>query len=392
MTDPIGNQKPRMSRGIKTALWSVGGVVFALIVVFQGALVYRLYHKPPVFPHPDPKPGNASVTIPPVNRRTLNQGGFAGAESVSIMLGSTIEERGIQFVPKSDGVTTPDVAAGIDCHKMMDRKDAYAYFSVDPSFKAEHRFDLEAEVEYFAATRGRLDLQYDSWSTHGSEGVYTSTARRLVLTGSPQWQTNRFLLPEARFENRQNGGSDFRVRKTDAEVYIHRITLRRAVPPSAEGPYSKVSSVSITLGANVISEGLVLGNDPDSIKAPTTVANKPVHSIRPGSSGSSYLYFAVDPSFKLSHPGDCTVEVEYLAPGPYRFHIEYDAENNGKPSAYKQTAGVSRVGQDWETAVFSLPRPRFRNSQNDEMDFRINTGQRGFLIHKVTLRAGLGGI
>jgi hypothetical protein len=35
--------------------------------------------------------------------------------------------------------------------------------------------------------------------------------RRVVTTGSREWKTNRFWMPDVRFENRLYGDGDFRV-------------------------------------------------------------------------------------------------------------------------------------------------------------------------------------
>jgi hypothetical protein len=95
---------------------------------------------------------------------------------------------------------------------------------------------------------------------------------------------------------------------------------------------------------------------------------------------------AVDRSFKASHPGPCAVEVEYYSPRPGAFRIEYDGEDNGVPSRYKATAMLPNAAGVWATNVFEVPSPRFRNTQNDEADFRVNTFGSQMFFRKVTLR------
>jgi hypothetical protein len=68
------------------------------------------------------------------------------------------------------------------------------------------------------------------------------------------------------------------------------------------------------------------------------------------------------------------------------FRIEYDGENNGQPSKYEATPSQTTIRRVWTTNVFDLPFPRFRNSQNDEADFRLNTFNSMIFFRKVTLR------
>jgi hypothetical protein len=144
--------------------------------------------------------------------------------------------------------------------------------------------------------------------------------------------------------------------------------------------------VSITLGSSQISQGLILVNAPDSVKFATRQAGQECHGVQPGPTGSGYLYLAVDRPFKATHPGPCSVEVEYYSPGPFRFRIECDGEDNGAASEYKTTGTVMAVVGIWATNIFDLPTPRFKNAQNDEADFRLDTFNNLLLIRKVTLR------
>ena len=296
-------------------------------------------------------------------------------------------ERGIQLVVLDSDLTTPEVLYGVQCHHLMIRPTTYAYFRIDPSFKLTNHFDLEAEVVYFDASPGRMRLQYDAWSSHRAQGRNYSTPRRVVTTGSREWKTNRFWMPDVRFENRLFGNADFRVEASGPDFYLRRITLRRDVP-GRDGPYARSNSVSITLGSILVSQGLMLVNAPDSVNYATSAEGQRCHGVNPGPTGSGYLYLAVDRAFKAAHPGPCTVEVEYYNLGPFRFRIEYDGHDNGAASEYKATGTVvgGASGRVWATNVFDLPTPRFKNAQNDEADFRLNTFNYQLFIRKVTLR------
>jgi hypothetical protein len=370
------------ARKFKVLLWSGGALFLALLI---GEIVWLrgwLRNSRRVARVTEAQPAGASQ---PSDLTSAEQANYASANSVSITFSDPVVEQGIQLVILDSDPTTPEVIEGVECHQLMRRPSTYAYFTIDPSFKLTNQFDLEAEVEYFDASRGRMRLQYDAWSSHRAQGRNYSTPRRVVTTGSREWKTNRFWMPDVRFENRLYGGADLRVEASGPDFYLRRITLRRDVPVR-EGPYAHSNAVSIALGSNVLSQGLVLGHSPDSVKYATNAAGRECYFVQPGPTGSGYLYVAVDRAFKAARPGPCSVEVEYFSPGPYRFRIEYDGEDNGAASEYKVTGTAITVAGVWATNIFDLPTPRFKNSQNDEADFRLNTFNNRLFLRKVTLR------
>jgi hypothetical protein len=316
---------------------------------------------------------------------TAEQADYASANSISITFSNPLVEQGIQLVILDSDPTRPEVIEGVECHQLMRRPGTYAYFTIDPAFKLTNHFDLEAEVEYFDASRGRMRLQYDAWSSHRANGRNYSTPRRIVMTGNREWRTNRFWMPDVRFENRLYGGADFRVEASGPDFYLRRITLRRDTTLHEE-TYVRSNAVSLTLGSNLVLQGLVLGDAPDSVKFATNAAGQECHVVQPGPTGSGYLYLAVDRAFKTAHPGPCSVEVEYYTQLPCRLRIEYDGEENGAASEYKATDTVLAVAGVWATNIFDLPTPRFKNAQNDEADFRLNTFNSRMFFRKVTLR------
>jgi hypothetical protein len=357
-------------------------LLLVLLIVVIAWLSGWLRNAPHVAGVAESPPAEAS---PPSDLITAGQANYASANSISITFSHPVVEQGIQLVVLDSDPTTPEAIEGVECHQLMRRPGTYAYFTVDPSFKPTHQFDLEAEVEYFDASPGRMRLQYDAWSSHRARGRNFSTPRRVITTGSREWKTNRFWMPDIRFENRLYGGADFRVEASGPDFYLRRITLRRDVPVH-DGPYAHSNAVSLTLGSNLVSHGLVLGHAPDSVKYAAHAAGQECHVVQPGPTGSGYLYVAVDRAFKTTHPGPCSLEVEYYSPGPYRFRIEYDGEDNGAASEYKATDTVMAIAGVWATNLFDLPTPRFKNAQNDEADFRLNTFNNRMFVRKMTLR------
>jgi hypothetical protein len=376
----IGASKERK---LRVLLWSAGALLLVLLI---GEIVWLsgwLRNSSRVTGVTESEPAEVSRPSDVTNAGSTN---YASANSISITFSNPVVEQGIQLLVLDSDPTTPQVIEGVECHQLLlKRPTTYAYFTIDPSFKLTNHFDLEAEVEYFDASRGQMRLQYDAWSSHRAQGRNYSTPRRVVTTGSREWRTNRFWMPDVRFENRLYAEAVFRVEASGPEFYLRRITLRRDVPVH-DGPYARSNAVSITLGSSLISQGLDLVNAPDSVKFATRQSGQDCHGVQPGPTGSGYLYLAVDRSFKARHPGPCSVEVEYFSPGSSRFRIEYDGEINGAASEYEATGTVMAVVGVWATNIFDLPTPRFKNAQNDEADFRLNTFNNLLLIRKVTVR------
>jgi len=148
--------------------------------------------------------------------------------TISISLGTTNTERGLRQVIHADGRTMPTEVEGRPCRQLDDQQWSHIYFAIDPAFKTSPHMNVKAVVEYFDEAHGNFDLQYDGWETRApAQGAYTSTPTRIPLNGSLEWKTAEFLLNDARFENRQNGQADFRLRLSNPTLYVSRVTLLR---------------------------------------------------------------------------------------------------------------------------------------------------------------------
>ncbi len=93
-----------------------------------------------------------------------------------------------------------------------DSTESYLYFGIADEFAYRIGGSYEIEVIVHPATKGELTLQYDSWDRSSPiAGAYKSTPK-VSLTG-PKSGKNRLIytLPDPRFGNRQNGGTDFRL-------------------------------------------------------------------------------------------------------------------------------------------------------------------------------------
>ena len=131
----------------------------------------------------------------------------------------------------ADGKTQAATFAGRDCRRnAVPGSDLYFYFDVDSGFAhAESQgLDVTVEVEYHdSADAVGLSLEYD-----GVKSPYTLHPLVIETQGSGQWRTIRFEIADAYFGNRQNAGSDLRLRLTGSyTLHIDRIWVRKEQPP-----------------------------------------------------------------------------------------------------------------------------------------------------------------
>ncbi|HEY2952552.1 MAG TPA: hypothetical protein VGK40_08220, partial [Verrucomicrobiae bacterium] len=157
---------------------------------------------------------------------------YSNAPSVSITLGQTNLGQGIeQGFWHRDGVAVATVIGGQSCVRLdLEGKfEDYITFVIHPTFRWAELMNATVEVEYFDAMKGSFAMEYDgNDSTAPARGGYTRVKRRERHTGTQQWRTAVFDLPEARFTGRQGGGADFRLRIWTPEFYVRSVTMRRA--------------------------------------------------------------------------------------------------------------------------------------------------------------------
>jgi|GEM_PF-1527482 len=161
--------------------------------------------------------------------RTAN----AAVASGWVQLGTNVAQEGL--VPANhdhDGATEPSEAGGLECHALQrypGRPELYAYFRVEPALKAHLTNLVIVELEYFDADAGgHFRLDYDSHDeSNRSLGSYTQSKEKVYLKGTQRWRRARFLLDDARFEGRQNDGSDFRVTVVGGRFFLRSVKVFR---------------------------------------------------------------------------------------------------------------------------------------------------------------------
>ncbi len=145
-------------------------------------------------------------------------------------------------------------------------------------------------------------------------------------------------------------------------------------------------SVSITLGANNVQNGLTLKTPDGGATTAVTAGGSAARSTAPpaGQAGQ-FIYFATTPAFANNgSASNLWVTVEYFDEGTDAFRLEYDAQpdpNNPNPDvdAYTVSNGAVNNGliykynsKQWLSYTFVLNNVYFGKRQPGESDFRIN--------------------
>jgi len=105
---------------------------------------------------------------------------------------------------------------------------SYLYFQVSDHFAFDVDADFELEVVRDPTTA--VSLEFDSHDPQGVfEGSYTA-CRPNATRRDGDWITDGFVLPRARFADRQNNGADFRLVLPQRAGVVRSLVLRPTVP------------------------------------------------------------------------------------------------------------------------------------------------------------------
>ncbi|HEY8454871.1 MAG TPA: NEW3 domain-containing protein [Actinopolymorphaceae bacterium] len=161
---------------------------------------------------------------------TVVEHSYADAQEVEVVLGEENVSQGIEQIDLEDGRTTADTVAGRACRRPVftQWETSYFYLKVDDTFMFdEPGIGASVTVEYFDAPDMAFEVHYDSTDPSGAvEGAYTNGGSRQT-TGTNEWVSTTFELPQVRFANRQNGGADLRI-ATKNDLCISRVVVSRS--------------------------------------------------------------------------------------------------------------------------------------------------------------------
>lgn len=165
--------------------------------------------------HPDPLPR------PPSTRGSQ----FAGQASVRFKPG---DEQGLWLERgQPDGAAQILEQEGVSVVTNLPSMVSYLYFSIADPFAYDISSPVEITYTYWDDGFSSHEIQYDSHDRNATlNGAYTSSGL-VGSTGQAEWQTRTIRPDNARFANRQNGGTDFRfaihnglLRIRDIEVHV----------------------------------------------------------------------------------------------------------------------------------------------------------------------------
>ncbi len=156
---------------------------------------------------------------------------FAEADSVFITFDNgAIDKNGIDFKEsQGDGTFEYIDFMGIPCLKSLPATQGgeYLYFSVNEFFV--DGMNYKVTIEFFDNGNNiSMAMDYDSFDSGATlNGAYTRTPNFIIMSGTNNWKKASITLNNARFEKRENGGSDFRIAVSDFDLIIRRITVEK---------------------------------------------------------------------------------------------------------------------------------------------------------------------
>lgn len=157
--------------------------------------------------------------------------------------------------------------------------------------------------------------------------------------------------------------------------------------PGAAGTlpdFHLATEVSVELGEANREVGLWQIEWADGATTPANVVGQTCRRIKPSRNQSfSYVYFAIEPTFKWSLGPQVQIEVEYCATARGVLDLQYDSIR-GRYQPCDQDIPLTADGT-WTRAVFQVRDARFENSENGRADFRLIVLAPEFAVRRVTV-------
>lgn len=149
--------------------------------------------------------------------------------------------------------------------------DWYIQFEVDDGFVHEGlpTSHVTIEVEFFDEGNDSFNIQYDAAGSGSIGGSGFKDSEIVNKTGTREFKTALFVLDDAYFGNRTNGG-DFRVSdRSDGAETIRRITVSQTAAGAGDDPAATETSLTTELRADqaslIFENGVVLTMEDGSI-------------------------------------------------------------------------------------------------------------------------------
>ncbi|UCD57624.1 MAG: hypothetical protein JSV16_00505, partial [Candidatus Hydrogenedentota bacterium] len=156
----------------------------------------------------------------------------------AIDLGIQTRTAGMWMNQCADGLTAAATEGERKCRKTVASPSGtarYIYFALSPNFPVVGRTYIT--VTYYDNGNGTFTLQYDSEDeTATMNGAYKDCADLVNLTGTRTWRQKTFVIDDARFSNRQNANSDFRLAMLKGNLAVAHIAASKFAPRVLDEP------------------------------------------------------------------------------------------------------------------------------------------------------------
>jgi len=158
---------------------------------------------------------------------------------VWIELGEENDEHGlIQFDFPNDGKTevvkegNPKKECRLSPGRLgPDKRSSYIYFQIDDTFLSGGTNEVWIITEYLDSDQEQpIECHYD-----GVDAAYKEADVR-ELGGTNEWLFHTWHITDGKFENSQNGNSDFRIRSYSDPIWLNRVWVSLIDPPDSFNP------------------------------------------------------------------------------------------------------------------------------------------------------------
>jgi hypothetical protein len=173
-------------------------------------------------------------------------------DGVSVDLERFDDVRGLIAKNVGDGETEPAAIGGRDCRKnLAPASDHYLYLCIEDDWAYQGSLtEAWITLEYYDVGTGYLRLDYD-----GSSASYTNGGNE-NLGDTETWKTKTWHITDAYFGNRQNASADFRIYKSNNEVfYLDTVAVSDTDPnPGPPGQATNPSPADLATGVSITAD------------------------------------------------------------------------------------------------------------------------------------------
>jgi hypothetical protein len=161
----------------------------------------------------------------------LPKGKWTASTHVDYSAVYTPHEQGLRPVVTDDGLFDVVRLRGFEGLSTKENKKGSVRrlcFDVDDSFCWFETRSFVVGVEFLDLGEGSFSLEYDSGDrTLPAEQRVVKSAGSVRFTGSGEWRTESFQLPDASFGNGQPGGSDFRLTIEKRGLSVRAVVVQK---------------------------------------------------------------------------------------------------------------------------------------------------------------------